>query len=237
VSKAQALTAIVTGAAHGIGRSCAEHLARANYNVVLADKDEEGVRRAAQGIGSPAVVDVRDEDQIAGLVAEAAAGGGLDLIVSNAGVSAFGSLAETSLSQWRDVLDTNLTASFLLAKRGEAALRRARGAMVLVASTRAHMSEPDTHAYAASKGGLVALTHSLAISLGPDIRVNCISPGWIAMPDADLRPRDHDQHPVGRVGRPEDIAEAVLYLARAGFVTGAEIVADGGMTRKMIYAD
>ena len=108
------------------------------------------------------------------------------------------------------------------------------------------MSEPDNEAYAASKGGLVALTHALAISLGPEVRVNCVSPGWIDVsgekkksarrPDPPSA-ADHAQHPVGRVGRPEDIAEAALYLlsARAGFITGANLVVDGGMTRKMIY--
>ena len=98
------------------------------------------------------------------------------------------------------------------------------------------MSEPETEAYAASKGALVALTHALAISLGPKIRVNAIAPGWISDGE-DLRPVDHRQHPVGRVGRPDDIAEAVLYLADAGFVTGQVLSVDGGMTRKMIYAE
>ncbi|MFN4186336.1 MAG: SDR family oxidoreductase, partial [Hyphomonas sp.] len=105
-----------------------------------------------------------------------------------------------------------------------------------MASTRAFMSEPETEAYAASKGGLVALTHALAVSLGPKIRVNAIAPGWIAAPEG-LSESDHAQHPVGRVGRAEDIAKAVLYLVEAGFVTGQVLTVDGGMTRKMIYAD
>jgi NAD(P)-dependent dehydrogenase (short-subunit alcohol dehydrogenase family) len=98
-------------------------------------------------------------------------------------------------------------------------LRRARGAIVNIASTRALQSEPDTEAYTASKGGVVALTHALALSLGPQVRVNCA------------------QHPVGRVGRPEDVAELVAFLlsAAAGFATGQNYPLDGGMTRKMIY--
>src|SRR6202011_3667255 len=92
-------------------------------------------------------------------------------------------------------------------------LKRAQGAIVAIASTRAHMSEPNTFAYSASKGGLVALTHALAISLAPHVRVNCVSPGWIDTgKHGPLAPSDHAQHPVGRVGRPEDVAAAVAYL-------------------------
>jgi len=107
-------------------------------------------------------------------------------------------------------------------------------------------SEPNTEAYAASKGGLVALTHALAISLGPQVRVNCVSPGWIDVSawkkrgrrrPARLSRRDHAQHPVGRVGRPEDIGELAAFLLSdaAGFITGQNFVCDGGMTKKMIY--
>jgi NAD(P)-dependent dehydrogenase (short-subunit alcohol dehydrogenase family) len=109
------------------------------------------------------------------------------------------------------------------------------------------MSEAGTEAYTASKGGIVALTHGLAISLGPHrIRVNCISPGWIETRDwqyasrAQLpvhSERDREQHPVGRLGRPEDVAEACLFLAQAGFMTGQNITLDGGMTVKMIYEE
>jgi NAD(P)-dependent dehydrogenase (short-subunit alcohol dehydrogenase family) len=145
------------------------------------------------------------------------------------------------LAEWRRVLDTNLTATFLLARAAERRLRAAKGAIVTIASTRALMSEPNTEPYSASKGGLLALTHALAISLGPDIRVNCVSPGWIATrPDQKLRRKDHRQHPVGRVGWPQDVAEMVAFLLdgrRSGFITGANFVVDGGMTRKMIYEE
>jgi len=122
-----------------------------------------------------------------------------------------------------------------MAKHCAPQLRRRGGAIVNIASTRALQSEPGTEAYSASKGGLVALTHALAMSLGPQVRVNCVSPGWIA--HQAVRKKDHAQHPAGRVGRPEDIAEIVAYLLSdaAGFITGQNFVVDGGMTRKMIY--
>jgi NAD(P)-dependent dehydrogenase (short-subunit alcohol dehydrogenase family) len=112
------------------------------------------------------------------------------------------------------------------------------GSIVNIASTRAFMSEPGSEAYAASKGGIVALTHALAASLAPDkIRVNCISPGWIETRDYEsLREADHKQHFSGRVGKPNDIARACLYLAAPGneFINGENIIIDGGMTRRMI---
>jgi NAD(P)-dependent dehydrogenase (short-subunit alcohol dehydrogenase family) len=113
---------------------------------------------------------------------------------------------------------------------------REGGSIVNMASTRAFMSEPNSEAYAASKGGLVALTHALAVSLGPKIRVNAIAPGWITN-ETNLSEEDEAQHPAGRVGRPKDIADTVLYLAGAGFVTGQVLTVDGGMTKKMIYAE
>jgi NAD(P)-dependent dehydrogenase (short-subunit alcohol dehydrogenase family) len=108
------------------------------------------------------------------------------------------------------------------------------------------MSEPEPEAYSATKGGMIALTHALAVSLGPDVRVNCISPGWIdvsrwkkkaASHDPELSRDSHQQHPVGRVGRPEDIAAMVAFLisSEASFIAGADFVVDGGMPRKMIY--
>jgi NAD(P)-dependent dehydrogenase (short-subunit alcohol dehydrogenase family) len=232
--------AIVTGAAHGIGRVVARHLVRLGWQVALADIDGEAVSAAAAEVGAAAVAcDVASEADVERLVAVARARTGrIDAIVSNAGIGVFGPMPQTTLESWNRVLATNLTATFLLAKAAAADLKGARGAIVTIASTRAHMSEPDTLAYSASKGGLVALTHALALTLAPDVRVNCVSPGWIDTGrHGPLKGSDHAQHPVGRVGRPEDVAAAVAYLLsdEAGFVTGAELIVDGGMTRKMIY--
>jgi NAD(P)-dependent dehydrogenase (short-subunit alcohol dehydrogenase family) len=227
---------LATGGAAGIGRGVARRMIAEGWRVVVADRqlpsDEMAGTRFVQ-------TDVSDEVAVAALVQGIrATEGRLDALVSNAGFMNRKPIRDLSLAEWNAVLATNLTSTFLLAKAAEALLRAADGAIVTIASTRAHQSEPDTESYAASKGGLVALTHALAISLGPEIRVNCISPGWIDTKDEPLRPEDHSQHPAGRVGRVEDIASLVSWLIgpESGFVTGAEFVVDGGMTRKMIYA-
>jgi NAD(P)-dependent dehydrogenase (short-subunit alcohol dehydrogenase family) len=176
-------------------------------------------------------------------------GGRLDGLVNNAGIAhpEVGPVEDMALAVWERFLSVNLTGAFLCTKHAIPHLRRTRGAIVNIGSTRAIQSEPETIAYSATKGGIAALTHSLAISLGPAIRVNCIEPGWIATssfaPRDTRKPpkltrRDHAQHPVGRVGIPEDIAALCAWLlsAEAGFVTGSIHVSDGGMTRKMIYA-
>lgn len=241
--------ALVTGGARGIGRAVAGRLAEAGYGVAIVDMDAEAGEKAAGEIGRGGRGDATFMRADVAIEAEAVAAveaavrhfGGLDLLVNNAGVNCRKPLAELSLDDWQRVIGTNLTGVFLFSKHAAAALKAAKGAIVNVASTRALMSEADTEAYAASKGGIVALSHALAVSLGPEVRVNCVSPGWIDVSatrpggPVPLSAEDHAQHPAGRVGCPEDVADAVLYLAGAGFVTGANLVIDGGMTRKMIY--
>jgi NAD(P)-dependent dehydrogenase (short-subunit alcohol dehydrogenase family) len=240
--------AIVTGGAKGIGRAVSAHLLENKWRVCVVDLPGSGARRAFSTGRDVALIegDVAHEDTAKRAVAEALARfGRLDAVVSNAGIMIRKPLRRLSLAEWEKVIGANLTAAFLFARAAEPALRKSKGAFVTIASTRALMSEPDTESYAASKGGLVALTHALAVSLGPDIRVNCVSPGWIdttietGKPSA-LRKKDNMQHPVGRVGKPEDIAELVAWLLdreKSGFVTGANFVIDGGMTRKMIYEE
>jgi NAD(P)-dependent dehydrogenase (short-subunit alcohol dehydrogenase family) len=227
--------ALVTGGARGIGRAVTARLAREGWAVVVADRAPAEPSPAARQVAA----DVSDEAAVAALIGGIRAREGrLDALVSNAGLMIRKPIAALSLAEWNAVLATNLTATFLLVRAAEEMLRAARGSVVAIASTRAHQSEPHTESYSASKGGLLALTHALALSLGPEVRVNCVSPGWIDTKGEALRPEDHAQHPAGRVGRPEDVAALVAWLVgpESGFVTGAEFVADGGMTRKMIYA-
>jgi NAD(P)-dependent dehydrogenase (short-subunit alcohol dehydrogenase family) len=236
--------ALITGGANGIGRAIARHLVASGWQVSIIDLPDSGLHRSSARQRSVLAVDgdVRDEETASDAVgATVHRFGRLDAIVSNAGIMIRKPLQRLTLSEWHRVLDTNLTAAFLLARAAERPLRKAHGAIVTIASTRALMSEANTESYSASKGGLLALTHALAISLAPDVRVNCVSPGWIETKDyAGLRKTDHQQHPAGRVGKPEDVAELVGWLLdgkRSGFVTGANFVIDGGMTRKMIYEE
>jgi NAD(P)-dependent dehydrogenase (short-subunit alcohol dehydrogenase family) len=229
--------ALITGGAHGIGAGIAAHLAAKGWRVVTADMKPA----PANAPGRHVIADVADEAAVATLVESvAAAEGRLDGLVCNAGIMIRKPVEQLSLGEWRRVLDTNLTSTFLLTRAAAKLLRASgHGAIVTIASTRAHMSEPDTESYSATKGGLLALTHALAVSLGPDIRVNCISPGWINVSGEALRPEDHAQHPAGRVGTVEDVAALAYWLLGpdAGFVTGSEFITDGGMTRKMIYVE
>jgi NAD(P)-dependent dehydrogenase (short-subunit alcohol dehydrogenase family) len=238
---------VVTGAGRGIGFAVASLYAAHGAHVVVAEQNREAGEAAVRAIaaaGGTAVfhpVDVSVPAEIEGLMRMVQSRWNrLDILVNNAGISQWASPYELSVEEWDRILNTNLRSVFLCSREAAKLMRQSGGGSIInIASTRAHMSEPHSEAYAASKGGILALTHALAVSLGPDgIRVNAISPGWIETGDyAVLRPEDHHQHPAGRVGKPEDIARACLFLTGDGsdFVTGAELVIDGGMTRKMIY--
>lgn len=237
-------TAIVTGAARGIGRAIVSKLHNDGMNMVAVDIAEAFPFEESESILIFRRTDIASEKEIKRIIKETTEKfGRIDLLVNNAAISLNKDIAGLSLSEWNRVIAVNLTAPFLLSREAFPYLSLNKGAIINIASTRAHMSEPGTEAYSASKGGILALTHSLALSFSGKVRVNAISPGWIDTRDKSeirknpLTENDHSQHPAGRVGRPEDIAGMVSFLTRAenDFITGAEFIIDGGMTRKMIY--
>src|SRR3954453_137359 len=229
MARTRAPVALVTGAAHGIGRAIAQRLLDDGWRLGVVDLPGTGLARA-YGKSRRTVIpqgEVADEQPARQAVKAATEKfGRLDAVVSNAGIMVRKPISRLTLTEWHKVIDTNLTAAFLLARAAERPLRLAGGAIVLIASTRALMSEPNTESYAASKGGLVALTHALAVSLGPDVRVNCVSPGWVVVDREDtrkLRRKYHMQQPAGRVEKTLDSTEFVAYLIEGGgmdFVTG-----------------
>lgn len=242
-------TVIVSGSGKGIGRSIALAYAAAGASVIIAEKDNtEGLKTETEILqrGGNALfveTDVSSEAAIINAVNRSIEKfGRIDIVINNAGLAQWKSPYELSVEEWDSVMNTNLRSSFLLAREAAKHMRQTSGGSIVnIASTRAFMSEPNSEAYAASKGGILALTHALAASFAPDrIQVNCISPGWIETGDySKLRDIDHTQHFAQRVGKPEDIARACLFLTADNneFISGTNLTIDGGMTRKMIYEE
>jgi NAD(P)-dependent dehydrogenase (short-subunit alcohol dehydrogenase family) len=246
---------LVTGGAQGIGRGIAQAVLGAGGAVMIGDLDAEAGRACLTewSVGKCANfrrLDVCREASIVRWVESALHRfGRIDALVNNAGIAdpTIGRLPDLTLARWNRYLATNLTGAFLCSKHALPSLARSGGSIINIASTRALQSEPNTEAYAAAKGGLLALTHAMAISSGPAVRVNAILPGWIATDDwrkpssrrqPRLSRRDHAQHPVGRVGTPMDIGALAVHLMspQSGFITGQHFVVDGGMSVKMQYA-
>ncbi|MDT8859860.1 SDR family oxidoreductase [Alkalihalobacillus sp. MEB130] len=238
---------IVSGAGQGIGAAIAKEFGRNGDLVIVTDIDKEKANETASWISEKGgdaqsfICDVRKEDHIKEVVFQTERQfGKIDILINNAGLSKFTSPYDLTIEEWDDIQQTNVRSVFLFSREAAKVMRKQKqGSIVNIASTRATMSEPHSEAYAASKGGILALTHSLAASFQEDgIQVNAISPGWIHTGDrSELRAIDHKQHFSKRVGEPGDIARACLFLTNEcnHFINGENVTIDGGMTKKMIY--
>jgi NAD(P)-dependent dehydrogenase (short-subunit alcohol dehydrogenase family) len=243
---------LVTGGARGIGRATAQAFAREGALVALCDLRPEG-KEVAEAIGGFFFqVDLAlEEDRERFVEGAARALGRVDVLVNNAAIAVPGSALTVPLAQWRKVLEVNLTAPMHLSALAAREMRKVGGgAIVQVASVQGLFAEQENVAYNASKGGLVNLTRSLALDLAPlGIRVNAVAPGAIATEavleaillseDPEKTRRDwEDLHALRRLGRPEEVAEAILFLAseKASFITGAILPVDGGMTASFMMA-
>ena len=242
---------IVTGGAQGIGLVVSLALQEVGYRVSIFDIDGEALEEIKPKFDKRKtaffLTDVSSEVSVRSSIRAAVRKfGSLYGLVNNAVYEAFKPMYELTLDEWNKAIGTNLTGPFLCSKFCAPDLIESKGSIVNMCSTRAFQSEPDTEAYSASKGGIFSLTHAMAMSLAPNVRVNSISPGWIdvsaykkksQLQKVELSDADHSQHPAGRVGNAFDIAQMVMFLLDPanGFITGQNFVIDGGMSRKMIY--
>ena len=242
---------IVTGGAQGIGKIISLELVKSGYSVSIFEIDAEAIEEMKTENSSENLAffqtDVADENEVKEAInASFHHFGNISGLINNAAINANKSISELTLEEWNRVISVNLTGPFLCAKYATPFLKKSGGSIVNLCTTRAFQSEPDTEAYSSSKGGIFSLTHALAMSLGPEVRVNCISPGWIDVSGIKKKSKasqyqftekDHEQHPAGRVGKATDIARMVLFLINPenNFITGQNFFIDGGMTRKMIY--
>ena len=217
---------VVTGGAHGIGKAIADGFRGESAVVHIIDIKP----------GDWFVGDVGNKDTLerfAEYVIQQS--GHVDYLINNA-LPLMKGIGECTYEDFSRALAVGVTAPFYLTKL--LTPHFASGASVInISSSRDRMSQPQTESYTAAKGGIAALTHAMAISLSGKVRVNSISPGWIDTTDADIGGADALQQPVGRVGKPEDIAEMALFLCsdKAGFINGENVCVDGGMTKLMIY--
>ncbi|MDO4751077.1 MAG: SDR family oxidoreductase [Akkermansia sp.] len=217
---------IVTGGAQGIGRCIAEKFSAAGAHVCIFDVKENSYFTG----------DLSKEDDLCAFCKKVLAEfGHVDYLINNA-APLFKGLPDCTWQEFNYALQVGVTAPYMLTRL--LMNHFAEGAAIVnISSSRDRMSMPGTECYTAAKGGIAALTHALAVSLAGRVRVNSISPGWIETNGATYSGADASQHPAGRVGKPEDIADMVLFLcsSKAGFITGENICIDGGMTHQMIY--
>ena len=222
----QGKVAVITGGASGIGKCIAEEFRKEHAKVCVIDKVE-----GDHFVGNLAKQSTLE--QFADYVIENY--GHIDYLINNA-LPLMKGIEECSYDEFQYALAVGVTAPFYLSKLFAPHFHPG-GSIINISSSRDRMSQPQTESYSAAKGGIVALTHSMAVSFSGKLRVNSISPGWIDTGYKVYEGADAGQHPAGRVGNPRDIANMVLYLCseKAGFITGENICIDGGMTRLMIY--
>jgi hypothetical protein len=230
----------VSGASNGLGNAIAKEYAKLNADVIAIDIIEH--KFSEENIEFYKV-DLKSEEQIKAVFEDVLKKyKAVHVLVNNGAISKFNkNIFEIETSEFDEVIDVNLRGSFICSKEFIKANKNQNyGRIINISSTRFNQNEAGWEAYGASKGGLVSLTNTMAVSLSDTpITVNAISPGWIQVDDYELSEIDKKQHPSGRVGKPRDIVNTCLFLSNEenDFMNGANIVVDGGMTKKMIYID
>ena len=229
---------IVTGGAHGIGKQICIDFVKQGYVVCFIDINEN-YGREFEKIYSDLFFyhgDVKDKNQLADFVSFALNKmQRIDVLINNACYGKGGLLSNASYEDFDEVLSVGLKAPYELTRLCKDELIKNKGRIINIASSRYNQSEPNSECYASAKGGIVALTHSSAMSLAPDVLVNAIAPGWIQVEDYEISDIDKASIPAGKVGTPSDISSMVLYLVNQTFMSGEVITIDGGMNKRMIY--
>jgi len=233
-------TAIVTGAARGIGLATTQLFLTKGYQVAMVDRDSEELHRAAQGLHHvlPVDCDVSDEQQVAAMVQTVLNWSGrIDALVNNAGVADFGPMEETTFARWQTVMRTNLDGVFLCSQAVIPALRQSRGAIVNIASISGLRASTLRVAYGTSKAAVIQLSKQQAVELGEHgIRVNCVAPGPVktqlamAVHSPEIISAYHDAIPLNRYGSEVEIGRVIVFLAseEASYLTGQVVAVDGG---------
>lgn len=251
IAKMEKQNVFITGGAKGIGKAIVEAFYKSGATVAFCDYDKQAGKELSDLYNGEILFyscDVADSTQLSTVINTLFnRWGDINIVINNVGIAGFEPLEESSVDNFDHIIATNLRPVFITS---QALIRHRKnlpdghmryGRIINIASTRYLQSESGTEAYAASKGGVVSLTHALAVSFSDyNITVNCISPGWIQVSDYEsLTLKDHKQHPSGRVGHPEDIVRMCLFLCEkeSDFINGQNFTIDGGMTKKMIYTE